>query len=207
METEVIMQRELFGLEIAQKSKTGFLSATDLLKAGNKWRALNNLPFFSMDTWLRTQATKDFIESLTKKYGKVKINSPGKNRHTWVHPFIFIDMALAISPELKIEVYTWLYDHLLKYRNESGDSYRLMTGAIYELHGNKYTFPKYISSVAEKIKLVCHVDDWNKATAEQLEQRDKIHDNIALLCDVLKDCNEAVRLGILKSFSKKELAS
>ena len=35
------MKRELFGQEISQKSKSEFFSATDLLRAGNKYRAMN----------------------------------------------------------------------------------------------------------------------------------------------------------------------
>ena len=122
METEVIMKRELFGMDISQKSKTEFFSATDLVKAGNKWRINNGLEIFHLDVWLQNKSTKEFIAELEKQFGVIKINSKGKNQHTWVHPFLFIDMALAISPTLKIQVYSWLMDALLKYRNESGDS-------------------------------------------------------------------------------------
>ena len=72
-------------------------------------------------------------------------------------------MALAISPELKIEVYSWLYDHLLKYRNESGDSYKKdERGFISQKHTNKTTFPKYIKEVADRIKFACSVKDWQE---------------------------------------------
>lgn len=37
---------------------------------------------------------------------------------------------------------------------------------------------------------------WNKATKEQLDLRDKIHESISLLCDVLKDNNQAIRIGV-----------
>jgi hypothetical protein len=33
---------------------------------------------------------------------------------------------------LKIEVYSWLFDKLIKYRNNSGDSYKKMAGALFE---------------------------------------------------------------------------
>lgn len=197
MKTEVIMKRELFGKEISQKSQTEFFSATDLVRAGNAWRIVNGLQAFEMNDWFNLKSTKEFIKSLEEKYGTVKISGRGRGVHTWVHPFLFIDMALAISPELKIEVYSWLYDHLLKYRNESGDSYKKMSGALYLKHTNKTTFPKYIKEVADRIKIACGVKDWQEAGEAQLKKRDKIHESISLLCDILP-VEEAVRIGIEK---------
>lgn len=199
MKTEVIMKREIFGKEISQKSKTEFFSATDLERAGNLWRFQNNMPKFNMNMWFSSKETKSFIKSLEKKFGLVKINSKGKNSHTWIHPYLFIDMALAISPDLKIEVYSWLYDHLIKYRNDSGDSYKKMCGALYENTKSKTKFYKEISEIAEKIKKHCGVLSWEKASESQLKLRDKIHENIALLCDVLKHNEKAVELAIEKT--------
>jgi len=202
METEVIMKRQLMGGEIAQKSKNLFFSATDLERVGNVWRAKNGLSLFNKGQWFASKATQDFIKTLEDKYGVVKINSRGRNGHTWVHPFIFIDMALAISPQLKIEVYSWIYDHLIQYRNDSGDSYKKMAGALFLKYHNKSRFPAYIESVALEIKKAMKVDTWETATEEQLKLRDKIHENISLLCDVIQ-LNEAVRIGIKKAIDIK----
>jgi hypothetical protein len=202
MKTEVVMKRELFGNSISQCSKSEFLSATDLVSAGNKWRVQNGLPFFNMSTWFQSDKTKEFVKALENKYGIVKINSRGKNSHTWVHPYLFIDMALAISPELKIEVYGWLYDKLLAYRNDSGDSYKRMAGALYNSYPNKAKFPGYIVAVADFIRdTVVKAKDWQTATEDQLKLRDKIHDNIALLADILP-CDDAVRIGANKAYDQ-----
>lgn len=201
MKTEVIMKRELFGHEISQKSKSEFLSATDLVRAGNIFRKNNNIIDFNLSQWLNNQTTKDFIQALEEKYKTtILIKDRGRNANTWVHPFLFIDIALAISPQLKIETYEWLYDYLLHYRNSSGDSFKKMSGALYNKFSNKRDFQKYIKEVSNKIKKACNVetwDDWQKATQETLLKRDKIHENIALLCDILP-VNEAVRIGIKK---------
>jgi hypothetical protein len=197
MQTEVVMKRELFGQVISQKSKSEMFSATELVAAGNKWRIANGLPFFSLAAFFQNKSTKEFLQMLENKYGVVKINSRGKGGNTWVHPLLFIDIALAISPALKIEVYEWLFDHLLKYRNESGDSYKKMSGALYLKHTNKTAFPKYIQVVAERIKQACGVKDWQEAEEKQLKKRDKIHESISLLCDILP-IDEAVRIGIEK---------
>lgn len=201
MKTEVIMKRKLFNMDISQKSKTEFFSATDLIKAGNLWRLQNGKELFNFNEWLRTKSTKIFISHLIEKFGEVKINAKGKNMHTWVHPFLFIDIALAISPDLKIEVYSWLYDHLLKYRNDSGDSYNKMTGTLYNNITNKSEFKKKIAESANTIRKVCNVIDWQNADEKQLKLRDKIHENISLLCDVLKDVDMAIDIGIKKALN------
>jgi len=199
MKTAVVMKRELFGCEVEQNSKTEMFNATSLSKAGNKWREANGLSEFNLSQWLKSKGTQEFITALERKHGEVLKVGRGRNSATWVHPLLFIDMALAISPTLKIEVYEWLFDNLIKYRNESGDSYIKMSGALYENATNKENFPKYIQDVAKKIKLACNVSDWQSATEEQLKKRDKLHDAITLLCGVLRSNDEAVRLAIIKA--------
>jgi hypothetical protein len=199
MKTEVIMKRELFNMPISQKSISRFFSATDLVRAGNKWRLGNGMDLFNINEYFRLKGTVEFISELQKKYGEVKISRRGRSKDTWVHPILFIDIALAISPTLKIEVYEWIFDNLIKYRNESGDSYKKMAGYLYAHTANRSNFYKEISAVAEKIKLACGVEDWQTAKENQLIYRDKIQDSISLLSDVLRDNNEAVRIAILKT--------
>lgn len=209
MNTSVLMKRELFGDEINQDSKTEFFSATDLVRAGNKWRVINNLPIFNLNVWFESKSTKEFKESLEKNFGTVKINSKGKNQHTWVHPFLFIDIALAINPELKIEVYSWIYDSLIRYRNDSGDSHKMMTGSIFNNINNKSEIKNCLIKTANKIRIACGIEkesDWQHATEQQLKKRDEIHKTISRFCDIIPDVNEAVRLSIIaveKEFNKQ----
>jgi hypothetical protein len=201
------MKRELFGSEVSQHSKTEMFSATDLTKVGNKWRILNELEPFSMKSWLQNKGTKEFIAELESKYGEgdVKKMARGKGHHTWFHPLLFIDMALAISPKLKIETYEWLFDQLIKCRNESGDSYKMMCGSLFVRHTNKSTFNAFIQDTAKKIKQALNVKDWQTASESQLKARDKLHNDIALLADVLNNNEQAVRIAIAKML-KTELA-
>ena len=198
MITEVIMKRELFGKEISQKSKSEFFSATDLVLAGNKWRVNNDLEIFKLTSWLGSSRTKEFMGELEKEFGTVIIRSKGKNQHTWVHPYLFIDLALSINPKLKIEVYKWLYDSLLKYRNESGDSFKKMSGALYINAKNKSFFTKDIIKYSTEIKKVIGVENGENATEKQLTLRTRMHDNISLLTDLVPN-DDAVRIGIKKA--------
>jgi len=199
MKTQVLMKRPLFDGEIRQNNQTGFFSVNDLLLVGNKWRILNNLKQFSYDSWYNSSATKEFIEELKVQVGPVIKSKRGKTGERWMHPYLFIDLALSINPKLKVEVYKWLYDELLKHRNNSGDSYKKMCGALWINCSNKSNFPKAITKVAEMIRRACKVNDWQDATETQLKLRDEIHNNIALLSDVLRDNNQAVKIGILQA--------
>lgn len=199
MKTEVLMQRNLFGEIVRQNNQNGFISANDIVMAGNKYRAINGMKLFDFRAWIDSGSNKEFIQEMKNQFGEVIITKKGREGSTWLHPYICIDLALSIDPKLKIEVYKWLFDELLKFRNDSGDSYKKMCGFLFDNCTSKTTFHKDIAKVASQIQLACNVKDWQSASEEQLKLRDKIQNNIALLCDVLRDNNQAVRLGILKS--------
>ena len=200
MKTEIIMKRNLLGFEIKQKSKCEYLSATDLIKAGNAYRITHHLSLFNLSSFLKSDNTKEFINELEHQEGKkIIVTSRGKHSNTWVHPYLFIKIALAMNPKLEVKVIKWLYDYLLKYRNESGDSYKKMTGALYKTSKNVYTFPKEITLIAKKIKESINIEDWNQATEKQLKLRDKIHNNIYILADIINDKDTLLDLAIKKA--------
>lgn len=200
MITEVLLQRELFGEQISQKSKSEFFSATDLVRVGNKWRRGKGMIDFNLSQFLTQKSTIEFISSIDTKYS-IKSLSIGRGRaaNTWVHPLLFIDIALAISPDLKIEVYEWLFDHLIRVRNSSGDSYKKMCGSLWLNCTDKSRFKEAIEITANLIRNACEVNDWQTANEVQLQKRDRIHENISLLCNVLRDNNKAISIGITQA--------
>jgi len=204
MKTEVILKRPFMGGEISQKSKSELFSATDLIRIGNIKRRELGIQSFNLSQFLNSKSTKEFIEELQKSNEFVLVSGRGRNSQTWVHPLLFIDIALALNPKFKIQVYEWLYDELLKYRNDSGISYKKMCGSLFENSKNKSEFHKYIVKVANYIKEKLKVKDWEHATQEQLELRDKIHENIALLSGVLRENNDAVKIGVDKALENKK---
>ena len=68
---------------------------------------------------------------------------------------------------------------------------------------NKRNFPEDIQILALRIKKECGVEDWNKATEEQLQLRDRIHNNIALLSDILQDRKNLYAVAIKKAKENK----
>lgn len=202
MKTEVVMKRELFGRKVSQKSKSEFLSATDLFAIGNRERVLSDLKPVSISDYYKNSKNKEFLNELESNYGKVKSDGRGKT-HSWVHPLLFMDMALWISPRLKVKVYEWMQDNLLNYRNDSGDSYKKMVGSLYSKATDKSNFKRNMSFVARRIALECGIQSkenrWENATEQQLKLRDKMQEYISLFCDVTKNANVAIELGISKA--------
>lgn len=94
-------------------------SATDLVSIGNKWRADNGLSQFNLSLFMKSKGFLEFKSELEGRYGNVVTIGRGRGSETWVHPLILIDIALAISPKLKVEAYEWMYDNLLLFRNDS----------------------------------------------------------------------------------------
>lgn len=199
---QVLTSRELFGEIVEQRTQDSFFNLTNLVKAGNIWRYSQKMIPFNFSAYLKSKQTTEFIRILEEKYGKVIVKSKSRNEKTWGHPLLFIDLALAISPALKVEVYEWIMDLLVKYRCESADSYIVLCGVLYKHATDKANFNKNMPKLANAIKAECGLDikkDWNSATEAQLQKRERIHSNIIGLCGVLKDVNQAIKLGILQT--------
>ena len=196
MKTRVNMCRELFGVEIEQRSDNEMFNATSLIKAGNKWRVLNNMSIFNLTNYFKLKSTIEFIDEMKKIHGKVIIKGHGKYNKTWVHPNIFIDIALHIHPKLKVTLYDWVHDNLINNRNSSGDSYQEMCGALFKRCKNIRTFQNDIKKIANDIRKACGVSDWEHATEEQLKKRDKIHDSAKTLSYNMTDIHQIARIAI-----------
>jgi hypothetical protein len=201
MNTEQTLTRYLFDSPIRQKHKTQALCATDLVKAGNKFRIAQGLEPFDLSYYFGLQGTKEFVAEIEAKHGWAKYASRGRNASTWTHPILFLDIALALHPRLKVETYDWIMDQLCEFRDNSGDSYKKMCGVLWVRATNKQKFPEYIKEVAEKIRKACHVEDWNQADQRQLKLRDEIHNNIFWLADELQNSDKAIEIAL--SIAKK----
>lgn len=155
--------------------------------------------------YFRLESTKKFIEALrVKKNCEPRKKGKKSVSEGWIHPHLFIDILLWANPSFKVEVYDWLYDHLIQSRIDSSDSFRLMAGALYETAARKDKYSKLIANTAFRIKKLIGVDEWNKASEEQLKKRDEINKFIADLAVTLQNADEAVRLSFV-NFERKWL--
>lgn len=207
---QVLTSRELMGIVVRQRTKDEFFNIMDLLRVGNLYRLSKKLGTTNLKAYENTKNTQEFLTSLRERTkGEVWIKGKrGRKKKddqdagVWVHPLVMIDFALWLNPSLKIETYNWIMDFLVKYRCSSSDSYRRMCGALFEYSTDRVNFHRNIKTLAITIKRECGLGDkeeWNDASETQLKKRDRIQDNIAGLCGVLKDTKKAIELGILQA--------
>lgn len=205
MKTAVIMERDLLGCTIRQNHKSGMLNANDLHKVGNMMRKQTGLTDKQMGSYFNLDSTNELINEvcLVENIGidDVKKSTKGKYGGTWVNPIIFVDMAMWYSPQLKVRILQWVIDGLLDARDESGDSYKQMNGALMRQFPDEYTQLK-AAEVAKTIAAECKVgngsDKWQKATEEQLKLRAKIQETVIMISDLCPNIGTAVNKAIAK---------
>lgn len=144
METAVVMQRDLHGFKIRQNSKNNMFNANDLLDIYNVSAKKKK----RLDNYFKLQGTSEFkeallqdINSITYKSSELELageeaiikTSTGRvNGGTWLHPYLFVDFAMWLSPEFKLTCIKWVYDNLIINRNQAGDYYKELTAALKE---------------------------------------------------------------------------
>lgn len=151
MKTNQVMQRTLpMGdvyneQTVRQRTEDGFFNATDLLQIYNSLTGQEK----RLQHFMENKGTLDFIDVIIKKESELNsrnsgyLENPidpikttrGKNGGTWMHPYLFIDFAMWLSPEFKYNVIKWVYDKLIKFRHDAGDNYKVMSAAIKDRYG------------------------------------------------------------------------
>jgi len=202
------MKRILAGCEIRQDSQTKMLNANDLHIAGNTHRLSNGLTEKQLASYFSIDSTTELINAICAEEGiessDVKKAKKGKDGGTWIHPILFVDMAMWYSPAFKVSVLKWVADGLLDVRNDSGDSFKKMNDVLLDCFPIEYEKNKFLyAQIANKIASVCGLgnekDRWQHATIQQLEKRDLIQNNVILLADCLPNIGTALKKAIEKA--------
>jgi hypothetical protein len=213
MKTKVIMERNLLGMNVRQDSKTQMFSANDMLKIGNAHRKQSDLSIKQMGSFFDLDSTRELINAICLEDNisadEVKLSKRGKNGGTWVHPILFVDMAMWYSPALKVRIIGWVIDGLLSARNESGDSFKNMCSILNREFPKEFNNPLAYSQVANQIANACKVgtqkDKWQKASESQLKLRDKIQENICLIADMSPNIGTCINKSISKALNSVAL--
>jgi hypothetical protein len=71
----------------------------------------------------------------------------------WMHPLLFIDFSMWISPQFKYDVLKFVYDKMIQYRHESGDEYVRLGKAVDHLVGAHF-FKVAICRIAEAVNWI-----------------------------------------------------
>jgi hypothetical protein len=202
MKTSVIMQRPFNGKIIRQNSKTGFLNLNDLMdchlvenpdssKRIQKYMELDQTIEFA-DTIRIAQLeaanqnspkTGEFVLPLAEPLSVIETKR-GKYGGTWVHPYLFLDFAMWLSPRFKLWAMGIIEDKLIELRNEAGDKFKDMTSALKKAGA---TSPReYMREATLMNELVfdnATAEQRNSATIEQLALLNKLQKYNAHLID------------------------
>lgn len=197
MKTTQIMKRDFFGKDVRQDHKTGFLCITDFINIANQWRKENGIGKKEqspkiLGKFFELEGSKDFITELAIEENclqkDLKVVKRGSLTGTWVHPSLFLKIALWTSPKLEVKVYRWIMDELLSSRDSGGESFKDMMSILKNRYPEMTQNPIWYKRVSRVIYNLCEVqgkdkDRWNSATVEQLKKREQIHEQLVLLCE------------------------
>ena len=207
MKTSVVMQRPMGQFIVQQRSKDGFFNASNLLK---QWNEANPNKERRLDHFFETTHLGEFMEEIVKdpannynsnspNFGELKsaLTSASSGRYggTWMQPYLFVKFAMYLNPAFEYQVVKFVADELIKQRNNSGDSYKVMCARLKKSFSHDSYFKDFIKDVAIAVRAKCNVADWQQASEAQLAERDELHRRIATFAEVLPP-DEAVRHAI-----------
>ena len=193
MKTNQVLIRKMESFEVIQRTSDGMFNATMLLKQWNEYSGQKKL----LDHFFENKSTKEFIQTIEKEeeilhtrnsvYVKSRA-SRGQNAGTWMHPLLFIDFAMWLNSSFKYHVLKFVYDHLIKYRNEAGDSYKSMCSSIATIikpWQSKEVFP----SIAKMVNYVIYNQHQRQirntqADEKLMEDLNKLQSEIARLIEL-----------------------
>ena len=151
MITNQVMKRPMGDFLVEQRTKDSMFNATDLLNQWNdfverKDDAQNGYVKKELKKFFENDNTKEFIEALVKEenlhgqnsaYVKSKARAD-RGGGTWLHPILFIKFAMWLNPRFEVQVIKFVYDQMLKYRNDAGDAYKELGAAISKIVSKKF---------------------------------------------------------------------
>jgi len=199
MKTNQTLTRQMGDFSVYQRTSDGMFNATALLK---QWNELNGMKK-EMKDYFVNQSTKEFIDTIIKRENLHRGNSPyvksrasrGNNAGTWMHPLLFIDFAMWINPSFKYDVLKFVYDQLIQFRIEAGDTYREMAAEIARI-SRKQDVTHNITNVARAINIIVygkHQREIRNKEAEEQSMRDLVKMQIKV--------TELIREGFIKTYA------
>lgn len=182
MKTNNVILRPMGQFQVQQRTKDGMFNATALVKEWNDY--VENLhgensayvkkelkKFFENDN------TKSFISALIEEENlngekSAYLASRGKNGGTWMHPILFVKFAMWLNPQFEVKVIKFVYDEMIKYRNEAGDAYKELSAAIYTIV-DKSQMPAMMAQISKGINYVVFGEHRNMIRNDKGTEQDQ----------------------------------
>jgi len=218
MKTNVILSsqsRLLFDVTIRQQTKTGFLNLSDLELAYASDRIINSrkergrvqdiiaqkenaerIFFVLKETGIINSDISEFIEmcqedgmvKTLKKLGVYKVSGARDNKTIWCNPYIWVLVAMELSPTLYAKTVVWLTDRLVFNRIESGEMYKGLTKSVSVFFDVDY--PALARALNHVVFGKHETAIRNTGSEEQLHELQRLENNLSFSIDA----------GFIKSF-------
>ena len=144
MKTNQDMIRTIGDYIVVQRTSDGYFDGMELLR---QWNSKEENPKRQMSKFLEQEQTKEFIKALVEDESHVANNLHGDNQvftkikgritkngktpdKVWMNPLLFIEFAMWINPTFKVKVLRFVYDEMIKYRNDAGDAYKELSSSV-----------------------------------------------------------------------------
>lgn len=171
MKTNQEMVRYIDNLSVVQRTSDGYFDGGELLR---QWNSVKGNEQRKMDEFLFAKKTCDFIDALIaeeRKNGlgenspkidnqvvkKSKVKEKGRagrpKEQVWMHPFLFTKFAMWINPRFEVKVIRFVYDEMIRYRNDAGDAYKELSTAVMKIVPKDF-MPKAMQKVGEALNWV-----------------------------------------------------
>lgn len=206
MKTNQLMKRKMGEFNVTQRTKDGFFCATELLRQWNEYANLNrgNSPHLKqkdLKEFFYNKNTKEFIDALleeeklsTKNLAYLKLR--GKSGGTWMHPVLFVKFAMWLNPRFEVHVIKFVYDEMIKYRNEAGDAYNKLGSAVSKIVRKDF-MPQAMQKVGEALNWIVfneHERNIRNQYGEEKKQRE--------LYELERKVADLINEGFIKSYDQ-----
>lgn len=206
MKTNQLMKRKMGEFNVTQQTKDGFFCATELLRQWNEYANLNrgNSPHLKqkdLKEFFYNKNTKEFIDALleeeklsTKNLAYLKLR--GKSGGTWMHPVLFVKFAMWLNPRFEVQVIKFVYDEMIKYRNEAGDAYNKLGSAVSKIVRKDF-MPQAMQKVGEALNWIVfneHERNIRNQYGEEKKQRE--------LYELERKVADLINEGFIKSYDQ-----
>ena len=191
-----VMRVDLFGSEVRCDTDGFLVSLNDLLSAGNKHRAANEMPVKNMYDIVSTKGFKEFVDAVESntKIPKDKLikTVKGRNGRTMAHIYIAVYVAEQMSPAFHVEVIkTFTEQKILEYRVYGGSEFNELNKHVDAFlpgrdgKNNKGIYINLAKILRRRILRTSGDDlpNWGNASAEQTMER---YEKERKLCEFLK---------------------
>lgn len=210
MKTNQIMIRQMGVFQVEQRTKDAKFNATALLKQWNETVKKGEVLIPHLDGVLKYKEkdlydymnigpTKDLVRVIMAKENildaRIVVNTTrGKYGRTWLHPVMFIDFCMWINPSFKYDVIKFVYDRMIEFRNNAGDAYKDLGGAIQTIVSSSF-MPTAMKKIGEAINWII----FNKHE-KALRNKYGNEKQMRALFDLEKEIAMLINKGFIKNY-------